>query len=184
MHRTRSSSLSLLTATVVAASLLLGGCAADLTIGGTADPEGSVDDTGQGTTQDQQAPSEPQEAAGAGSVTISMAGQSFSFDADRCLITEEDLLVGGPGRDDDSQEPAYLDIDLTTVSGLKAGEVRITLGTDQQFVSTDEDLVAFVGEGYEYLLMHYDNGFQLEGEFRSSSTSTPIGPGTVMVDCG
>lgn len=184
MHRTSPSSLSLLTATVVAASLLLAGCAAELTIGGPADPEGNIDSTGQGTTPDQPAPSEPQGAAGTGGITISMAGQSFSFDADLCLITEEDLLVGGPGRDDDSREPAYLDIDLTTVSGLKTGEVRITLGTDQRFVSTDEDLIAFVGEGYEYLLMHHDNGFQLEGEFRSSTTSMLIGPGTVMVDCG
>jgi len=119
-----------------------------------------------------------------GEVTVTMAGQSFTFATTLCLITSDDALVGGPGADDESGDPAYLDIDFVKVGSFMTGEVRINLGTDAPLTTTDEFYVAMVGSDHEYQMVIQDdgNGFELQADFRAG-TGSPIGPGTVNVSC-
>lgn len=173
-HRARFRSLTLPAA--LAAVLLLAGCASyqGPTGPGTEDPDSKM---GQGGTKT------PPVTPGSHEATLTMAGQSFTFSPTVCMIGDEDVLVSGPGVDDDSKEPAYLDIDLVATGSLREGGARVDLGTDQQFSSSDDFYSAQIGSGEEYTIMDDGGTFVLEGIFRANG-ATSIGPGTFRIDCG
>src|SRR5688572_17176220 len=100
-HRTLAAAVA-----VSCAFLLLTGCAAEPV---DTPPAAPVDDAA--TVEEASDSALPSQ----GDVTMVMAGQSFSFSATTCAISESDILVMGPGADDESNDPAYLDIDLTDV---------------------------------------------------------------------
>jgi len=165
-----------LAAVAILSTFLLAGCAAE-----SAAPPASTPDDTLTKPESQETSSE---ASTPGDATVVMAGQSFTFTTTLCMITDDDVLVGGPGIDDESADPAYLDIDFSTLGSLKSGEVRINLGTDAPMTSTDEFYVAFVDSDHEYQLIYHNdgNGFELEANFQASN-GVPIGPATVEISC-
>lgn len=165
-----------LAAVAILSTFLLVGCAAE----STAPPASTPDDV---TLTEQEEETTP-EATSRGDVTVVMAGQSFTFTATTCMITAEDVLVGGPGVDDESDDPAYLDIDFATIGSFKTGEVRINLGTDAPMTTTDEFYVGMIGSDHEYQMIYHDDGtgFELETNFLAG-TGVGIGPATVTVTC-
>ena len=179
MHQSRTSHAFFRSLTIPAAALaavlMLAGCASYYgpTGPGTEDPDSK---TSQGD------PTTPSGTTGNHAATLTMAGQSFTFSPTMCMITDEDVLVSGPGIDDDSKEPAYFDIDLYADGSLRAGEARIDLGADQQFSSSDSFYSAQVGSGHEYMIMDDDGTFVLEAAFRASSGES-IGTGEFRIDC-
>src|SRR5690554_4143487 len=167
-----------LAAVAILSTFLLASCAAE-----SAAPPASTPDDVKLTEQESQGETSS-ETTSQGDVTVVMAGQSFTFTTTLCMITDDDVLVGGPGVDDESNDPAYLDIDFATLGSTKTGEVRINLGTDAPMTSTDEFYVAFVDSDHEYELVYDDdgNGFELRADF-IAATGSPIGSGTVEVSC-
>src|SRR5690554_2184631 len=148
-HRFRGATIS-----AVALSFLLVGC------GGVGAPIGGGDlqpsGPPSGATESPAEPTEPGGAGGPGDLPawattpaqLVMAGQSFSF-MTSCTVSEGDILIHGPGYDDDSGELAYLSVDFTMVNGARNGEIRIDLGTDQQFVSSDSIYVSKADPDHE-----------------------------------
>lgn len=112
-----------------------------------------------------------------------MAGQSFTFSPTMCVLDDEEVMVYGPGADDDSSDPAFLDIGLYSEGDFTHGEVRIELGTDQQFDSREEFFVAFAGGLDDFELTYDDDSLVFDGEFRFAGDGQ-LGPGTVQVNCG
>lgn len=177
----------MLTASALAmtAVFALAGCAA-----GNAEPQPEPQNAGSNEQAPPQASTDSQtgendhrgDAAAEGSATITLAGQSFTFTPSTCIIDAADAVVSGPGADDDSGDPARLDIDVYGLDSEAGGEVRITLGTDQPFVTTDDFLVAFVGDPHDYVIGAGSGWLQIDGTFRANG-ETPLGPGTVVVDC-
>lgn len=158
--------------------LLLAGCGvvAPPTGAGT-DPgtaPGSSDENGDtgGTA--------PDSAGGGVPAVLTLTGQSFTFDV-TCMISDGDTLIYGPGRDDDSGEPAYLDVDLYLMDGWTGGEVRIDLGTDQQFESSDNIYTSQIGPDHEYGIMYDPGRTTIEGQY--AANGGPIGPGTLVAEC-
>ncbi len=123
-------------------------------------------------------------AEGSGKVTMVMAGQSFTFSATTCLIGDDDILVMGPGADDESGEPAFLDLDLATVDNLKHGEIRVELGTDAPLTSTDQFYMTTIAPDHEYGIMYDGDGKGLVVDANYlAANGVPIGPATVTVKC-
>lgn len=119
-----------------------------------------------------------------GTAVVSMAGQSFTFDLAMCSFNDEDVLVHGPGSDDDSGDVAYLDIDLSRVDSFLNGELRIDLGVDERFASSDEIFVGFVNPDHEYgYMVTGDASFELEVQLNVPHTGQSIGSATAFVDC-
>lgn len=83
-------------------------------------------------------PQQDQAADAVASATFRVAGESFDFSLAMCMVSEEDILVKGPGRNSASGELAYLDVDFTAYEGSYAGGVSVDLGTDQPFTSPDD----------------------------------------------
>ncbi len=121
--------------------------------------------------------------AEAGTASLVMAGESFSFVLAFCAIDERDILVHGPGQGDESGEPAYLDVDFVREMSFTAGGARIDLGATRHLQSMD-DFSAFDTEYStgEYSLTLDGASFALEGEFRSARGES-LGPGTLTVEC-
>ena len=159
------------------AMLLVAGCASEPTAPDAVDTPAAPDAAVSDETE-----KEPASDAARGSAVLSMAGQSFTFALDTCMITGEDVLVSGPGVDDDSQEPAYLDIDLYEEGMFNAGEARVDLGTNEKFSSSDSFYSAQVGSGHEYSILYQDDTFVLDAIFRANGGES-IGPGTFRIDC-
>lgn len=118
--------------------------------------------------------------AGGVSAVLTLTGQSFTFDV-TCLISDDDTLIYGPGRDDDSGEPAYLDLDFYQLEGWTHGEVRIDLGTDQQFVSSDNVYSSNIGPDHEHGILFHPGRTTVESQY--AANGGPIGPGTLVVEC-
>ncbi|HRQ01152.1 MAG TPA: hypothetical protein PK781_11975 [Terrimesophilobacter sp.] len=163
-----------------ALALLLAGCAP--VAGEGPAPEGSSNGVPE-------APAESGESGESGGLPawattpaqLVMAGQSFSF-MTSCSVGEEDILIHGPGSDDDSGEPAYLSVDFTTVDGSRHGTVRIDLGTDQQFVSSDNIFVSNIGPDHEYMIMYNAGSTDIESQYLANGEN-PIGPATLTAEC-
>jgi hypothetical protein len=72
-----------------------------------------------------------------GTATAKIDGIDFAFELAFCAVTEDDTLIHGPGTSS-TGEVAYLDIDFQYINGNWDGEVRIELGIDTQFASSDD----------------------------------------------
>lgn len=174
-------------AIALTAVFLLAGCAAESApsapVPGEAGDSGSAgmdEATSAGQNSDVAAEGP---AAGSGSASVTLTGQSFTFEIDMCMIGEDDVLIAGPGRDDDSGEPAYFDLDFVMMStDDQYGEVRINLGTDQPLASTDQFLAMWIGEGRDSAVSFGSGSLQADGEFLAANGS-PVGPGAIVVDC-
>lgn len=167
-------------------ALLLAGCAP--VTGDAPAPEAPANEApATGAPESPAESGEPSEPGGAPEwattpAQLVMAGQSFSF-MTHCSIGEEDILIHGPGSDDDSGELAFLSVDFTTVDGSRHGTVRVDLGTDQQFVSSDDIYVSHIGPEYEYMIMYNGGSTDIESQYLANG-ETPIGPATLTAECG
>lgn len=185
--RTRRAALSG-AAIGLAAVFLLAGCAAEAAPAApgpdeVANEQGDASSEVETTDDAAGANSTEDTSATPGSASVTLAGQSFTFDIDMCMIGEDDLLIAGPGRDDDSGQLAYFDLDFVMMSTDDPyGEARIEIGTDQPLTSTDEFLAMWVGEGRNYAVAFGSGFLQADGDFLSANGS-PVGPGTIVVDC-
>lgn len=180
LDRTRLHIRRGLVASALAAAVALSGCAL------------SPVSEGAGTTSDDSTPDgaeragEPGATGGAshGTAQISAGDQDFTFELALCMISDEDVLVHGPGSNDDTAEVAYLDIDFTTVSSVMAGELRIDLGTDQHLDSSDRILIGEIGPDYDSSLTLRSDGLTLYTELREGSSGRSVGPMEALIDCG
>lgn len=169
-----------LRATILGSALvvLLVGCGVVAPFDGTGPEPGNPGESGAPDVASE-APS-PDPTGGGVPAVLTLTGQSFTFDV-TCMISDGDTLIYGPGRDDDSGELAYLDVDLYLLDGWTGGEVRIDLGTDQQFVSSDSIYTSNVGPDHEYAIMYDPGRTTIESQYAASGG--PIGPGTLVAEC-
>lgn len=168
-------------AVAVATALLLTGCAPAAQSNDAAVSDRSPASDASASTSAEEKESEVGDPA-QHTATLVMAGQSFTFSPTVCMLEDDAVLVYGPGIDDDSQDPAFLDIDLTSEGSFTHGEVRIELGTNQQFDSRDEFFVAFAGGVDDFELTYDDASLTFTGEFRFAGDGQ-LGPGTIQVGC-
>ncbi len=131
------------------------------------------------------APPDPEADSGsntAGTAQLVMDDATFTFTLAHCAVTATDALAHGPGQNDGTQEPAYLDVDLV-LDGTTTGGVSVDLGATSRFESSDDaytfDTEYFAGD---YALQFRDGELELEADFHRGgpeSTST----GTLTVAC-
>lgn len=174
----RSFSHAILAGVVLA---LLAGCGVASPGGG---PIGEAPETPRSSTETNPPASGPEPNTGDPTqdvvpARLELTGQSFTFTV-TCMIAEDDLLIFGPGRDDDSGEPAYLSVDIPTVGGQKRGEIRIDLGTDQEFVSSDDVYRSPVNPEVEYTYTSPAGQTVIVSRYTAQS---PIGPGKLTAEC-
>ncbi|WP_232819049.1 hypothetical protein [Homoserinimonas sp. OAct 916] len=194
----RSLHRSLTAAAVLAAAALLVGCAAG-PFSGLVGDAAPVADTpvvdapaaetpaGQAPAGEAPAAESPVDAAdGAHTATLVLDGQSFTFSPTTCMSGDEDVLVSGPGVDDGSQEPAFLDIDFVRVDLGWDGEVRIDLGTDQPMSTTERFYSIRVGGDDDHSVgqVAFDDVAELrvDGIVREGGEAE-LGEGTLEVTC-
>lgn len=125
---TKSSRPALLA--LAASALLLSAC------GGSGDAGDDRATGGEATGAGSAGGNEAAGGEGSRTATLTMDGQSFTFTLNSCLLSDGDALVSGPGADD-SGELAFLDVDYYDTSEVSGGQVRVELGTDQPFSSSD-----------------------------------------------
>lgn len=169
---------------LLAATALVAGCSAG-PFSGPADNDTPASDA---QTVEAPAADDPAvDAPGASTATLVMDGQSFTFSPTICMAGDEDAVVSGPGLDDGSQEPAFLDLDFYRVDVSWGGGVRINLGTDQPMTSSDRFYSIRVGESDDYMVQQvgHDEGTELmvEGIVRDGGEAE-LGVGTLTVSCG
>src|SRR5690606_23101837 len=109
--------------------------------------------------------------------------ESFTFELALCMVSDQDVLVHGPGSNDQTSEVAYLSIDFSSELEVMAGELRIDLGVDEQFDSSDDILVGVIGPGYDFVLMPEPDGFTLRTELREGSSGRSTGPTEAVIEC-
>ncbi len=109
--------------------------------------------------------------------TLTVDGRTFTFTTDMCMTSGEDTLVSGPGKDGDGV-PVYVSLDATSST---QGEVRVDLGTDKKFSSSDESLQA--GDSFSDISIDAaDGNVRVSGDF-IDQTGTKIGNGVLAVSC-
>lgn len=117
-----------------------------------------------------------------GKATLVLTGESIDFDIQQCLMDEENVLAGGPGKGNEDGQIAYLDVDFVLAPEPMSLGARIELGVDTQFSSSDEGYLYEDAIDPDHTLTFDGKSFTLEANFRSFNGS-PIGPGTLTVDC-
>lgn len=136
-----------------------------------APPETSVHDQNQ-----------PPQQATSGIAELVMAGESFTFTPAMCIISENDVVIHGPGVGNESGEPAYLDIDIVSIDGVPAGGLRINLGATGLFQSTDNFYSYSFAFENDYGMTYGGNTFFFQADFYAGGVEN-LGPGTLTVDC-
>lgn len=174
-------------ALVLTLPLLLTGCALQ---------EPSTDASGPGAGSDASADagttgSETESSgtgAADGTAIFRIGEELFAFSPTLCTVSEEDILVQGPGANAATGEIAFLDVDFTTFDGEVVGGADIKLGTDRPFTSPDDYYrldPLFDGEGFTLTID--GRSFQADGAFHrhgaESSGGDSAGSGVLTVQC-
>lgn len=115
--------------------LLLTGCAAE--DGGADHTPADVSPEAEETTDASGSTDSAASGTGTGTATAKIDGTDYTFDLAFCAIGDEDTLAHGPGTSS-TGEDAYLDIDFVHLDDSWQGEVRIDLGVNTQFSSSDD----------------------------------------------
>lgn len=109
--------------------------------------------------------------------TLDIGGRTFIFTPDMCMASGEDTLVSGPGKDADGA-PVYVSLDATSST---QGELRVDLGTDKKFSSSDKSLQA--GDSFSDISIEVaEDDVRVSGEFIDQA-GTRIGTGVLAVSC-
>lgn len=118
-----------------------------------------------------------------GNAFWTMAGESFSWILELCLVSDTDVVAYGPGRGNESAEPAYLDVDLTNGPDDWVGGARIDLGTLERFNSSESfyafDTAYFAGD---FSITTSTNRLDLDGNLRFQGEND-LGPGKLTLIC-
>lgn len=171
---------------VAAIALLLSACASEP--GSSLGDENSSNSTEAPSAEPPQTTAESDNegtaATGKFTATVSVGERNYSFEPTNCLVNDEDAVVSGPGADAVSGELAYLSIDLFTASEPYEGEVRIDLGTDQAFESSDDIIAAFIGAEHGSMYVRTaDDAMLLTVQNFHDGNGDSLGPGRVMFNC-
>lgn len=125
------------------------------------------------------------------SATFAIGEELFEFSPTLCILSDEDVMVQGPGTHTQTGEMAFLDVDFTSFDGDFVGGADIELGTDEPFTSPDAfyRLDPLVNkEGFE--LTVEGGHFTAEGLFfahdldSSSVAADGADRGVLQVQCG
>lgn len=154
LHLARKRALgTLTTALFVSGALVLSGCSSD---GGAQAPaDNDVSAPTQNQEPDAPAPDnsdadnsdneQPAVSGAKGSATYTFPGGSYEVELAQCLVSEDDILMHGPGKEEGGSGVGYLDVDVSGITGDMYGEVRLDFGITTQFGSGDEFLVMRIG---------------------------------------
>ncbi len=188
----RSMVITRIGAALLVGGLLLSGCAATTSDTAETGPPPATPTEGPSpaeapVTQDPEVEETETEETnaqnnGPATATVTLEGESFTFSPSTCLITEDDILVEAGGKNDATGDPAFLSIDFNLSPQLN-GEVKVSLGTDNPFESTDDYYKAFFGEGDQEKIDAAFPQATLAGTFLEPS-GEEMGEGTVNVLCG
>lgn len=120
--------------------------------------------------------------AAQGKARLVLTGESIDFDLRLCSVDETDVLAEGPGKGNEDDEIAYLGVDFVLKPEVKSVEARVDLGVNEPFKSSDRGYTYTSSLDQNHTLEIDGDSFTLEADFISFSGS-PIGPGTLTVDC-
>lgn len=171
------SARSRIVALALIAPLMLASC-------GSSDAENTPVTEDTSTQEDANQGEDPAtaEGANAGAAELSMAGQSFSFDLASCVINDPDIVAHGPGREGDSDEPAYLEMDVVYEPGASTGGATITLGATDMFSEGEGSYILSIDAGHNHMLAFDGEQAQLTGDFHVDGYEN-IGQGTLTLAC-
>lgn len=198
----RSTLIARIGAALVVSGLLLSGCAAATTDSaetGLPDPTATQDESPTASVEaptpeepaaeesaadeaDDQETEDANEGPAPATATATLEGESFTFSPSTCMITQEDILVEAGGKNEETGDPAFLSIDMN-LGDQTTGEIRIELGTDNPFESTDDFYTAFFGDGYEGTIDAKFPQASFTGIFHVSGGDV-LSTGDVEVTCG
>lgn len=143
--------------------------------------DGAAVDDAKGAAKDTAKKASSGAATVNGSATVVVDGRTFEFALSSCTFQAgEDLLFSGPGKEQGGSEPSFLDADLTMYEGKFTGGVRIDLGVDEPFKSSDsfiatsdsDPVVKTSAEGVVITAPAYED------------TGKQLGEAEVRTDCG
>ncbi len=163
--------LRLLTLSALSVPLLLIGCGGD---DGATGPPGSAPDEAEPASSAAVDPPDGGEASSAGGRQGQVTTDEgvYSFEASTCLVDDVEGEINGPGMGPDG-EPVYVDLGF----GEGYAALRIDLGTDDQFASSDE-------------IVNIELDVEVAGSTvtgtgdASDEMGAPLGTASVEVDCG
>lgn len=112
------------------------------------------------------------------SLLLAACGGSSSADGAKA----DDVVAHGPGGGTE-EEKAFLQVDVTQITGDPVGGFDITLGADTMFSSSEESyqLDAVYGDS-GFSITVEDRSFVIEGRARAYDGSD-AGPGVLRADC-
>lgn len=149
---------------------------------GSNDSDANESQTSEDPEVTSQEPTSNEATASKGKATLVLTGESIDFDIRQCLIDEENVLAEGPGKGNEDGQIAYLSVDFVLAPPPTSLGARVDLGVDQPFSSSDEGYHYEDAIDQDHVLTFDGKSFTLEADFRSYNGS-PIGPGTLTVDC-
>lgn len=173
--------------TAFALLLVVSGCAATANTANNTEvkPPASAGTEQEGSTRSDNTSGDSQKNNPAKPDTVFqliLGAEIFDFSPVFCMLGDEDILAHGPGRNTETQQVAYLDVDITTIDSHKYGEVRIDLGVEEQFSSSDEFIVSFINSEENYLIAYEGNQVQITSVFYQEDTAS-LGEGTLVINC-
>lgn len=130
------------------------------------------------------------EGNGSNNAHFHIGEMSFEFTPTLCILSDEDVMVQGPGTHTQTGEVAFLDVDFTIFEGDFVGGADIELGIDEPFSSPDDfyrldplvndegfDLIVEGGSATAQGLFYLHNleGVSLRGD--------DVGQGVIEVSC-
>lgn len=122
-------------------------------------------------------------ADAAGKAELKLESGIFTFELQSCIITNEDVLLHGPGSEISGQD-AYLHVDFTQHDGWY-GEVRVDLDATTQFSSSD-DFWLFSSERSENAIIAaapHASLFSVVGDFHFGGQGSAVSA-AFEVNCG
>ena len=195
----------MLSAVALTAALVLSGCStpfdgnlfgSDAPVVG-ASPSESMEGSKNGANADQGNTAEV--APGQHHVRLTMTGWAWDFTPTTCVNTDGKLRVSGLGEadkslratghgvdendaNDETNHPAFLDIDIREVDGWPAGKAFVYFFA-KKAAPTDHFIKAEVGGGDDYSMGQMVEGYELEVVIKTEDDS-PIDTGTFLINCG
>lgn len=158
-------------------ALLLGGCSAQ---------DQQTSSNPDSMTESQSGSGETEASASdspAGSATVSAGGREFSFQLTRCLVYEErEVELAGPGAEVGSSVSSYFDGGLMQMGTDALGELRVDIGADGPFQSSDEFIAIGAPTGGDFSVTKTGHDYLATGKSWDND-GTDLGTGTVQFSC-
>lgn len=169
-----------------ALSLLLTACVPSIDAPGTSvEPSPNQPSSPSEPTQPDNPGTGQQGSSSAGEASLTISGDTFTFNIDTCIIQDEDVVIFGPGAHDATGMEAHIEIDFLLFDGEWEGAVRVELGTTARFESTD--MFYFFDSAWNnteamVAVIPVMKMFEAHGVYFEQS-GTRLGNGVLVVDC-